>query len=480
MDLVTLNKNTMRSTLFLIIAALTFLSCSTDKPVSNEYTVLKGATIFDGTGSTIQNGIIIIKEGKINAIGGPETKIPDHSEIIDVTGKFITPGMVDSHIHFAQTGFFDGRPDVIDFRDSLNFDDLQKDLRANPASYYETYLRSGITAVYDVGGFEWSIERQATAEDNLSAPHVAASGPLISGYPQEMLDFFNTSSEKQMLYLSSPEVGRSAVRRHSELGSTGIKVWGLLLNDSTFMRSVRALADETKKQGNQLIIHSTSLAEAKEALRLGANVLVHSVDNQQVDDEFIQLAKANDVIYLPTLTVVRGYLEAYKSLKKLREVNAPNNVLDDRISAFLKSSTTFLDRVDPSVGLDNTISGFEGIVDAYEKIMANNLKTVYEAGITIAVATDAGNPGTYHGFSIYNEMIAMQAAGIPAKDIITMATKNGALAMKRSDDFGTLTTGKMADMIILAQDPSKDIANMKSITHVMRGGMLRSVDKAFK
>ncbi|GAB5527803.1 MAG: hypothetical protein Roseis2KO_56750 [Roseivirga sp.] len=469
----------IKPTYLLLLAVLICLSCSSNQSTDSAYTVLKGATIFDGTGSSIENGIVMIKEGRIDGIGGPDTEIPGGAKLIDVSGKFITPGLVDSHIHFAQTGFFDGRPDVADFRDSLNYDELQKDLRANPTSYYEAYLRSGITAVYDVGGFEWSIERQSSAENNLNAPHVAASGPLISGYPENRLDFFNTSSEKQMLYLSSPEVGRAAVQRHSGLGSTGIKVWGLLLNDSTFMESVKALADETKKQGNQLIVHATNLEEAKEALRLGAKVLVHSVDDQEIDEEFIQLAKANDVIYLPTLTVIRGYYEAYKSLKALRQIDDPNSVLDDRMSAFLQSSTIFQNQLPEDYQLEGRIAGFASVLDGYETNMATNLKKVYEAGITIAVATDAGNPGTYHGLSIYDEMMAMQAAGIPALDIISMATQNGALAMKRSDDFGTLTKGKMADLILLDQDPSADIANIKSITHVMRGGLLRPVNKAF-
>lgn len=469
-----------RLTSLLTLTLFVCLSCSTDQSTENEYTVLKGATIFDGTGKSIPNGIIIIKDGIIERIGGPDTEVPDHAEVTDVTGKFITPGLIDSHIHFAQTGFFDGRPDVVDLRDSLNYDALQADLRTNPSSYYEAYLRSGVTAVYDVGGFEWSIERQKTAENNLNAPHVAASGPLISGFPQTTLDFFNTSTEKQMLYLSSPEVGRSAVQRHNSLGSTGIKVWGIVLNDSTFMQSVRALADEVKKQGNQLIVHSTSLDQTKEALRLGAKVLVHSVDDQEIDDEFIQLAKTNDVIYLPTLTVIRGYYESYKSLGELRQIHDPNKVLDDRMSAFLQSSTNFKSFMPAGVDLGAQISAFEGFLGGHEVTMATNLKKVYEAGITIAVATDAGNPGTFHGFSIYDEMIAMQEAGIPANDIITMATLNGAMAMKRADDFGTLVKGKMADLIVLDQDPSKDITHMKSITHVMRGGLIRPVDKAFE
>ncbi len=69
---------------------------------------------------------------------------------------------------------------------------------------------------------------------------------------------------------------------------------------------------------------------------------------------------------------------------------------------------------------------------------------MYDNGIKIAVGTDAGNPFIFHGISIYKEMKAMQDAGIPARDLIIMATKNGALAMERLDDFGTLERGKMA------------------------------------
>ena len=73
-------------------------------------------------------------------------------------------------------------------------------------------------------------------------------------------------------------------------------------------------------------------------------------------------------------------------------------------------------------------------------------------------AIDAGNLGTFHGISIYDEMEAMQKASIPASQIIIMATKNGSIAMERSEDFGTLEKGKMADLIILDKDPSIDIS----------------------
>jgi imidazolonepropionase-like amidohydrolase len=105
--------------------------------------------------------------------------------------------------------------------------------------------------------------------------------------------------------------------------------------------------------------------------------------------------------------------------------------------------------------------------------MNQNIRAVHEAGVTIATATDAGNPLTLHGPSIYNEMEAMQAAGIDAADIVVMSTRNGAIAMNRLDDFGTLEAGKIADLLILAEDPTEDVRAFRSLTHVMRMGVLR-------
>lgn len=102
-------------------------------------------------------------------------------------------------------------------------------------------------------------------------------------------------------------------------------------------------------------------------------------------------------------------------------------------------------------------------------IVRLNLSKVYEAGIPVVVGTDAGNPGTLHGISIYDEMEAMQEAGIVAEDLIVMVTQNGAMAMQRLEDFGTQTR-KFANLIILEEDPSEDISNMRSLTDLLLKG----------
>jgi imidazolonepropionase-like amidohydrolase len=111
-------------------------------------------------------------------------------------------------------------------------------------------------------------------------------------------------------------------------------------------------------------------------------------------------------------------------------------------------------------------------VEAESAMMAANLRRVHATGATIVVGTDAGNPFTFHGASIFSELEAMQAAGLRAADIVVMATRNGAQAMGRSKDFGTLEAGKLADLLVLRDDPRVDVRAFRSLTHVMRGGRL--------
>lgn len=463
-----------------ILAASLLAGCTPGPKAEPAHTVLRGATLFDGNGGTIANSTVIIRDGRIEALGGAALEVPENAEVIDLAGKFITPGLVDAHVHFSQTGFFDGRPDALDIRDSLPFDSVQARQRRNPDRYFETYLRSGVTAVYDVGGFDWTLDLQKSAEGDLNAPHVAASGPLLTPFPQDRLDGFNVLPDRQMLALDSEEFGREYVRRNTALGSTGIKIWGIALQDSVFMKSLKAAAGEVPMQGNQLIVHATTLDQAKEALRLGAKVLVHSVDDQPLDEEFLGLAKAAEVTYCPTLIVVPGYTIAYRSLQGGFPLNDPHGVVDADTRKLLGASESFFRYFPEPEKYQEMLRSSAEDDEALKATMYANLRKVYEAGIPIALSTDAGNPGTLHGISVYDELEAMQRAGIPAKDLIAMATRNGAKAMRRLDDFGTLEPGKIADLIVLEKDPSADAAHFRSITHVMRGGLLRPVDVAFE
>ncbi|MCP9199614.1 amidohydrolase family protein [Gramella sp. GC03-9] len=455
-----------------IVIVLVFVSMGLAQAQDQNIKALTGATIYDGNGNQITNGTIIIGNGKIGEIG-ENVQIPAGAEKIDVSGKYIMPGMVDAHVHFFQTGFFDSRPDAADLRDSIPLESVVDYQRTNPDRYYPAYIGSGITAVYDVGDYLWTLNLQKNNDQIPDAPHVATAGPLITPAPKERIQIFDVEGDQTFVHLDSEETGRKAVRKNSNAGTTGIKIWGFQPDDPQFMKNIEAVADEIEKQDNKMIAHATSLREAKLALELGAKLLVHSVEDTIVDQEFLELLNRNQALYNPTMIVSRGYYNTYNALLGEEfEIDDPKGLVDSKTRNVLQNAADFQKYRDSAslARLKNALPSMDKRMSGTSEIMKTNLKKVYDSGAKIVVGTDAGNPGTLHGISYIKELEAMQDAGIPARDLIIMATRNGAIAMERLSDFGTLEAGKVADLLILSEDPAEDISHVKSLEMVMRKG----------
>jgi imidazolonepropionase-like amidohydrolase len=109
--------------------------------------------------------------------------------------------------------------------------------------------------------------------------------------------------------------------------------------------------------------------------------------------------------------------------------------------------------------------------------MAGNLAIVRRRGIPIVTGTDAGNPLTLHGQAIHAEMEAMQRAGMKPPEVLRASTRDAARAMGRLAELGTIEKGKSADLLIVAGDPSQDIANLRKIQWVMRSGVARGAEE---
>lgn len=445
-------------------------------------TTLLGATIIDGTGRSIDDGVVIVDGDTLACVGSrSDCTTPADSETVDVSGRFITPGLIDAHVHFAQTGWFDGRPDGNPDASVYPYETVVAELCADPGRWHRAYLCSGVTAVFDVGGAPWTVTgAQAKDTERNDRAHVRAAGPLITHAGLNQVFSTGTLADQPVFFpMESVDQVRADVARLAAMGSAAVKVW--YLEPSPERRDeLDALLMEIGKAARAhdlpLIVHATELRQAKVALTAGARMLVHSVEDRPIDQEFIQLLLANDAIYAPTLTVTDGWRRAGASVAfaTALAVDDPNHCVDESVLDELQhpERLTAALRERPNFAADRFLNLMKA-TGRQELQMETNLRAVRDAGARIVLATDAGNPLTLHGPSINRELEAMQAAGMTPAEIIHAATLEGARAMAMSDRIGSLEKGKLADLLVLSEDPRKSVSAFRALTHVMRAGNLR-------
>lgn len=447
---------------------------------------LVGATVIDGNGRSTDDGIVEVRGDRIVCVGtAEECPLASEVERVDVGGAYITPGLIDAHVHFAQTGWLDGRPDANPDPILYPYADVVASYRADPGRWHRSYLCSGVTAVFDVGGAPWTVtDPHATDTERPDRAHVRAAGPLITHAGLNAL-FMPPGMEDQPTFMAMDSVAQieADVAKLSAMGASAVKVW--FLQPSTERREeldalLMAVGAAAKAHDLPLIVHATEIREAKMALKAGAKMLVHSVDDEPVDDEFIALLKANDAFYAPTITVIDQWRRALASVAFAFpvEIDDPNRCVDEAL----------LDRVLHPERLTEALlarDGFsrERLFDRFKALgrqearIEANLRRVRDAGGRIVLATDAGNPLTLHGPSVYGELEAMEAAGMTPNELVTAATIEAARSMGMGDEIGSLEAGKIADLLVLAEDPRLSSSAFRSVTHVMRAGELKTQEE---
>ncbi len=429
---------------------------------------LVGATLVDGTGAApVRNAVVVIRDGRIACAGPrPRCPVPDDADTVRADGKWITPGLIDTHVHFSQTGWVDGRPDALDLRDSHPYEQVEAELQARPERFFRSYLCSGVTSVFDVGGYPWTLDLQARTARSTTAPRVMAAGSLLSTIDH----WLNLPDQRQFIYMADEATVRKAVRAHKVWGAAAIKVWYIMPpqppDTARVSALVRAAGDEARQVGLPLIVHATGLWEAKDALRAGARVLVHSVWSAPVDDEFLTLARQAGTIYVPTLTVLDGYSQV--AARRFERDRQPLACVDPatRAKALATDTVALAQRPTEAALRERSTRMATSLVQG-----SANLKRVFDAGIPVALGTDAGNPLTLHGASVFMELEAMQAAGLAPRDVLVAATRNAARALGGGlDSTGTVTAGSVADLLVLDADPLADVRHFREIALVVRGG----------
>jgi len=367
------------------------------------------------------------------------------------------------HVHFFQSGGLYTRPDAIDLRAVRPYREELRRIKERLPDTFRRYLRSGITSVVDVGGPMWNLDVRARADTTAMAPTVDVAGPLISSVSRPSLDL----GDPPILKITEPEAARKEVREQVDAGVDLIKIWYIVRSNETpadYRPVVEAVVDEAHSAGKRVAVHATELETARAAVETGADILVHSVFNEPVDDAFVRLLRENDVLYTPTLMVSERYRETFA--QQLDLTTAEHNIGQKDVIASLFDLRTLPDSLVPGA-LRKRIEQAPTI--ASDTVAMRNLKRLHDAGVPIAAGTDAGNIGTPHGPALFREFELMRTAGLTPREILATATAGGARLLGR-DDLGQLKPGMQANLVVLNQNPFADISNASSIHRVVKEG----------
>jgi imidazolonepropionase-like amidohydrolase len=406
-----------------------------------------GARVIDGTGSApIEQATIVITNGRITAIGPSASVMPPAGAmIVNVAGKTIIPGLINSHAH------------------------IDPDISVNPGPYRDemvrrlkTYAIYGVTSVMTLGfetydepeGFYLrDLQRLGIGPVATDAPRLYASGRPILFRPGP------TGSE-------TPEDARIDVQRHVPLRADFIKLHldgvAVDLKPDVFAAAV----DEAHKHNLSTAVHIIYLKDAKMAIERGVDVIAHSVRDLDIDAATIAEMKRRNVALIPTLVRDRSVF-IYENL--------PDFFKDP---FFLRGMPAYKHEVD--VLSDPAMQQrmrTNAVIQASKPQLAQgikNLKPLLDAGIPIAMGSDSGsipdrNLGRWVGYNEHVELEMMVGAGMTPMQALVSATSTAARVMK-IEGAGSLATGKWADLVVLNANPLMDIKNTRQIDSVYIGG----------
>jgi imidazolonepropionase-like amidohydrolase len=400
---------------------------------------LIGATVIDGTGSAPKpHAVVIVNGNKIVDVLNNDTKYPDYYShqpvsVLNLTGKYIIPGLFDMHAHVAGV-----------LKNSYN--------QTKSENMLKMLLANGVTTIRNPGGpTEQSVAlKENVTTGKIKGPRIFTAGRLIND-PQIPIPFV----EKQV---KTEQEVRQEVRLQAASGVDYIKLYvGLSPN------LVRAAIDEAHHDGIKVIGH-LYLTSWTYAAKLGIDALTHGIPVSPY-----LLPKDKQRIF------IENSLGPFDHFLWLSLVNL--NSSSTEINEMIKSLVTH------KVPIDPTLDIYEAMLkdDKKDQFLWTKVlrltKMMYDNGVEVLSGTDIPNFGLVPGESLHHELELLVEAGISPLDVIKIAARNGADALGILDKVGTIEHGKEADMIVLRASPIYNISNTKKIEAIIDDGKLVDREK---
>jgi imidazolonepropionase-like amidohydrolase/ABC-type multidrug transport system permease subunit len=428
--------------------------------------------IVTGDGRAIDNGAVLIKNGKIAGVFSSPPSNPDrfNAEIIDQSGKTLIPGLIDMHVHIGAPGGV--------FQDPRKYADPNGQKRRMAA-----YLYSGITAVRSTG--DWlndSLHLRGTINSGeYLGAELFACGPLFTapgGHPSELLKYVPESLRKtgEEQFLRTPKNAGEARAQVDALKHDGVDCikavleagnvyWGAFNRLDTGIYD--AVIAEAIKDNLPSATHTGRASDVKDAAGAGTSSVEHGSIIDVIPAATFAEMREKGIAYDPTLSI----FEATVDLRAGDPALLNRSLLQQVAPADLLAGTRAMLEKQRKAGAqrDNELV----------RIANANLLSAYKAGVMLIAGSDAGNMLVIHGPTVQHEMELWVKAGIPAAVALQAATLNAAKVLRADDRIGSIQTGRDATFVLLDGDPLQDIANTERISLVVFRGERIDRDSLF-
>ena len=398
--------------------------------------VIEGVTLIDGTGKPPVPSVSILIEGnRITRVATGRLEAPAGTRRINAAGKFVIPGLMDVHVHLR--GGTDGGREAEGLR------------------FLHGYLYSGVTTLYDAGNnpdFIFSL-REKERSGQIVAPRIFATGSVVTcpnghGGPLSItVEDWPKDRDKLDAHLArKPDILKITQDEHG---------WGTrpMINYMPI-----ALLEEVIRYYHEhavrTTIHISNELRAWEAIYAGVDTLAHPVIQGPVSEKYLNMMKVKRIPQASTLTVG----ESYSRLAEHPEfLDQPlyRATLDPKEIVRLKTEES-------KKQAENRWAWWMKVMTP---VAQENLKKLNEVGGVVALGTDQSL-----GPAVHRELELLVAGGISPLDAIKIATLNAAIFLGKERELGTVEPGKLADLVILNADPTKDINNAKLIDTVVKDG----------
>ena len=413
-------------------------------PRSSSFAITHVTVIDVQNGSRLADQNVLVSGNLITAVGSAnQVAVPNGITTLDGRGKFLIPGMWDMHVH------------------SLEHLGIDYSYGMEP---YKLYVANGITGIRDMGSsfIQFVVGKRRIEGGQLVAPRIVASGPLLEG-GQPALNRAIISK-----YVPTPEAGRLAVDALAESGVDFLKIHNGLTRE-TYL----ATAAEAKQKNIVFAGHVPEGVTAMEASDLGQRSIEHlaPITAACVDPASLRNAETSSA----PIPILDGKCE-----QALRQIARNGTWLTPTIiSGFPQTSSNSPDVEAQLRYLKPERRATCPPLPAQERPGARVrhqldlriTKMASDAGIRMMAGTDT-TTCRQPGFAVLQEITLFVEAGLSPVEALRTATLNPAVYLDKGDVLGTITRGKVADMVLLDADPLADIHNVTRISAVVANGRL--------